>query len=604
MSAHLAISASDGGAMLPDDTGRLTQLSISTGPHGDEACQFSAPMPLFDAFRRYDWPSTPHATVRVDGTPVFAGRVEDVAMRTDGMDATAFGYSRAMGDVPYTALWSTTDYRLWRPVSAADFVGRTPDKYNIDLSGRIYLSTKKNQTYANGLDIGSVVVQVPYGSRQIVGFSLDFTMNLPTAGGANTWQFGYDTFNEGWTAAAGTNLAPGNGTAYNGTVHRVVTACDYLELFIYNATGAASSPAGEDGANFLQIRNLRVVTTVANRVNTTLGTSFGAGGLRTVTPPSMANISVGQQLQIAQGVFTGGASASASVVVTAVTPTTFSAVFPMPYASTDTVNAHVVYADEVVKAMRAAVSTLNSLQIAAADTLIQSPRIDLVDEIYADRAMPEVLDYLAGLGDYQATPAQWEWGVAAGRLLYFRPQGSAARTWYVDVSGIDIQRSLDPLANSVYATYQDAHGRTLRTTVTSDADSVARYGLTRRRAVAATTTSSTQATTQQAAALDDTATPAPRFGITFETIYNAGGGRVPIWLPRAGDTIVIRNLPPTVSVNIDQVRAFRIARTRCDLIARTLTVEPATPLPRLSALMAQVLPSGVGFHGAPFIKPR
>lgn len=597
MTLNLTIQDQPNGIALPDLTPRLTRCVISTNQHGDEACQISAPLTLASAFQRYDRSGLPHALVSDGAAVPFQGRVEDVAIHSDGIDMTALGYARAMGDTPYTALWSTTDYKLWRPVNGNDRSARTPDKYNIDLNGRIYLSTKKGQTYGNLSDIGSVVIQVPYGSgKKIVGFSFDYTINLPTAGGANTWQLRYNTFDEGWINAAATVITATNGTTFARTVHYVTTACDYLELAIFNATGANSTPAGEDGANFVQILNLRVVTSTANRVNTTLGTTFGAGGPQTVTPPSMANIYVGQQLQIKQGT-----STSSSVVVTAVTSTTFTATFPGPYNLADSVNAHVVYADEVVKDMRATVSTLNSTQLAANNLLIQSPQIDLVNEIYQDRSMTDILDYLTTLGDSQ--DRQWEWGVEAAQQLYFRPAGSTARTWYVDVSDIDIQRSIDPLANSIYATYQDAFGRTLRTTANSDADSVARYGLTRRRAVAASTSSSTQAAIQQAAALEDNSTPTPRFGITFEAIYNAGGGRVPIWIPRAGDTIVIRNLPPTISAAIDEVRSFRIARSSCDLIGRVLTVEPVTPLPRLAALLTQALPSGIGFHGAPFIKP-
>lgn len=599
MTLTIAIQDDPNGITLPDLTPRLTRCVFSTNAHGDEACEISAPLSLAAAFQRYDRSGIPHLIVGDGAAKAFQGRIEDPAIRGDGIDMAAYGYARAMGDIPYTAMWSTTDYKLWRVVNGTDIGGTTPEKYNIDLNGRIYMATKKGLTYANLNDACSVVLQVPYTGRKIVGFSFDYTINLPTAGGANTWQLAYQTADEGFASRVITNITGTNGTTFGRTVHYVVTACDYLILSIYNGTGALSAPAGDDGANFLQILNLRVVTSTANRVNTTLGTTFAAGGSRTVSPPSMANIYVGQQLQIKQG-----ANNSSSVVVTAVTATTFTAVFPGPYNAADSVNAHVVYADEIVKEIRSSVSAANPSQIVANNTLIQSPQVDLVNRIYQDRAIPEVLDELAALGDNAATPRQWEWGVTGDRQLYFRPEGSAGLTWYVDATALELQRTLDNLFNSVYATYQDAYGRTLRTTASTDANSIAQRGLTRRKAVESNSTSLTQATTLQDATLDDSANPTPRFGLTFAAIFNAAGGRVPIWLPRAGDTVVIRNLPPTVSVDIDQVRSFRIAHTSCDLIANTLTVEPSVPLPTLAALMAKALGSGVGFRGAPFVPGR
>jgi hypothetical protein len=258
---QLAIFTAPGGSLLADYSARAQNPVMTTNTRGFAECSAFVPMGLDEAFRLYDRPGLPHV-VFSDGSSgtIYEGRLEDVDITGGGVTLRAFGYSRAMGDAPYTALWSTTDYRLWRPVNANDIAVRTPDKYNIDTNGRIYLSTKKGQTYTNAADVGSVVLQVPYSSRKIVGFSLDFTINLPTIGFLNSWVFGYATFNEGFTAGVTTTITTGTGAVYNGTVHYVVTACDYLEFFIYNGTTGVSTPAGEDGANFLQILNLRVVT--------------------------------------------------------------------------------------------------------------------------------------------------------------------------------------------------------------------------------------------------------------------------------------------------------------------------------------------------------
>jgi hypothetical protein len=266
--------------------------------------------------------------------------------------------------------------------------------------------------------------------------------------------------------------------------------------------------------------------------------------------------------------------------------TQFVADFAAGAAAGVTVQGFVVYADEIVKDIVSAVSTQNSTQLLPDTSQVTSPALDLFDEVYEDAVPRDILDHLITLGDNATIPNQWEWGVTGLRQLYYRVAGAVAQTWYVDVSGIQVQRSLEQLANSVYAVYQDASGRTLRGAVSTDSASVTRFGITRVTPAAASTTSLTQANVLRDATLADDADPPPRFGLTFSAVYNSVGGRVPLWMPRAGDTIVIRNLPPTISVNIDQIRSFRIARTSCDLIARTLTIEPLVPLPSVQALIA------------------
>ncbi len=73
---------------------------------------------------------------------------------------------------------------------------------------------------------------------------------------------------------------------------------------------------------------------------------------------------------------------------------------------------------------------------------------------------------------------------------------------------------------------------------------------------------------------------------------------------RAGDTVVIRNLPPTLSTEIDRIRIFRITRTEYDPVRNTVTVEPEAPIDSLEALLAQAQLAGTGFEGRPFIAPR
>lgn len=246
-----------------------------------------------------------------------------------------------------------------------------------------------------------------------------------------------------------------------------------------------------------------------------------------------------------------------------------------------------VTADAIAAALATYVNGINSQQLSASTNLIGAPGLDLSDEIYEDALPADILTRLAGLGDNQTPPRQWEVGVWENRLLHLRVRGSAGRAWYVDTASLDIERSLSTLANAIYGIYQDASNRTQRTAVATDANSIARFGLTRRNAIAARTTSSTQAGVQRDAALADRKDPPTRSTILIPALYDATGARWPLWAARSGDTITIRNLPPTLSLAIDRIRTFRIAETTYSCDTDMLRVTPELPRPSLEVLLVR-----------------
>lgn len=246
-----------------------------------------------------------------------------------------------------------------------------------------------------------------------------------------------------------------------------------------------------------------------------------------------------------------------------------------------------VYADEIARDLVAAISALNPTQLSSTTALIQSPGLDLRDELYEDEYPAGILTRLARLGDNQTPPRQWEVGVWEDRRLHVRPRGANGRTWYVDVGSVRIERTLDQLRNSAYAVYQDASNRTLRSTASTNAASVARYGLTRRAPVTASTTSATQATTHRDALLEDREDPQPRARFVVDEVFDSMGARYPLWLVRSGDTIVARNLPPNLSTEIDRIRRFRVSETEYNANNDRLSVTPESPLPSLEMLVAR-----------------
>ncbi len=575
---QFALYTSYGGSLIADYSHRIRNPIVASNNHGYAECSGFIPLSLSESFWLYDRPGLPHVRFS-DGSSgaIYEGRLEDVALSDGGVTVSALGYSRALSDAPYTALWSSTSVAEWRPVLNTEYNTSYPDRFTFDTNNRLYITPQKGSSQGNAPQIvGRIMVEIPHrSSRQVIGMSFDYTLSI-----AVNWNVGAESWLTGFTSPAGLWGVAGGAAAQAGSVNLTFTGADIIDFYLtYNA--ATAIVAGETGDVFLRITNLRIVTSTTNRITTTLGTNIAAG-TRTVTPASMTRIFVGQSLQIDQG----SATIAESVIVTAITSTTFTAVFAFAHITTSTVNAHVIYADEIADDLIATISALNSGQLSTSRALTDSPALDLMNEVYEDRLPSDILDYLAGIGD--ASGNLWEWGVWDYQRLSFRQQGMNARTWYIDLSMLDVQRTLEALHNSVYAVYSDASGRTLRTAATADSASVARYALTRRQALSVSSTSATQAGLQQALALNDGSDPKSRSSVTITQVFDASGARWPLAAVRAGDTMIIRNLAPTLSATIDRIRVFRLARVEYQLESETLRLEPELPRATLEALLAQV----------------
>lgn len=261
----------------------------------------------------------------------------------------------------------------------------------------------------------------------------------------------------------------------------------------------------------------------------------------------------------------------------------WSALGDAPYTNTPSTP---TTADVIAKDMLAEVVLLNPDQLSDVEARIEDPGVNVYDEIYEDADMRTVLTRLATLGDSQTPPRQWEVGVWERDMLHFRPRGTDARIWYVDTADLTVERSLSQVWNSVYSRYNSGGSTTATAT---DAQSVTRYGVTRRRVVTSRTADATQAARERDAALADSATPIPRASVPVTHIFTATGVPAPLWMVRSGDTIVLRNLPPEAGDLIDRIRTFRIAETRYRCDDNTLEVTPEAPLPSLDVLVSRAL---------------
>lgn len=578
---------SSGGVLLLDCSPFAQSCEVSTGEHGFEQLNASMTRGLADAFRFYDQPGMLYLGLFAGGQIVWEGRLEDPTLfagpEGSGLTAQALGYWRALSDVPVTVFFSMTDVSQFRPMLQTEVSTSRPDRFNLDTNNRIYIAPVKGATLGTtgGAKFGPLCYLTPDDTlRGINGVQFDFELVSPAA----NWRGFFRTRDASFTGIANVwTLASAGAGTLTGAIFATFTSAAIVDFSMdFNAADAAF--AGETGSAYLKITNMRLVSITTNAVNTTLTANRNAGTNVTATVGSTTNMYVGQRL-----VMNSGGAASESVVVLSIgSSTQFNATFVNNYTSGQAVQGHIIYADQIVGYLAAGVvAVLNPSQLSTNTALIQSPGLDLQDEVYEDAVVGDVFTRLASLGDNQTTPRMWEVGVWENRALFFRPQNTASRAWFVDATDLQIARTLEDLANSVYAVYKEAAGRLLRTAVTSDATSVARYGVTRRAAISADTTSATQAGVQQAAALADRKDPKPRASIQFDAVYDAAGARYPLWLVRAGDTMTIRNLPPNISTAVDRIRTFRISHTSYDAIADTLQIEPEAAPQTLEVALAE-----------------
>lgn len=235
-------------------------------------------------------------------------------------------------------------------------------------------------------------------------------------------------------------------------------------------------------------------------------------------------------------------------------------------------------ASAIVTALITSVSGINPSQLSSSAALVNSSGAVITDN-YENARPADILNRLAGIGDTSGN--LFEWGVSEGRSLYFRQRGSAGRDWFVDASVIELERSLDKLYNSGYGIYTGDSNQKLNTATSTDTDSVTRYGVTRQAAIGTDFYDATLAGVARDTFIASNSVATPRAKIRFSNIFDASGGKYPLWNVRSGDTITVRNLPPTVSIDVDYIRTFYVVATRYDADNDTLETELNKDLPSL-----------------------
>jgi hypothetical protein len=587
MQMQLAIFNITTDVLVADWSSRVKSCHVRTNAHGYESCEAELYIPFLEAFLYYQQLGPLKLKVSWGSYRVWEGRLEDptqFANTSVGLKITAFGGWVAYNDAPYTALWSETQVNDFRPILTAELAAAFPDRFTFNTTNQLFISPQKNATLGNtGTGkFGILGYQLPDSSTKFaIGVSFDYTLTTPAANWralCQTYDANLNFIANVWviTSAAGGTLT--------GSINVTHADAAYI-TFAIGFVAADAVFAGETGTTYLKITNFRLVTSTTNRISTTLGTTFAAG-TRTATPGSILKMFVGQRLFINQGV----AASGESVLVTAVTATTFTAVFANAHNSADTVHAHVIYPDEIIKDCVSTLNTLNSTQVSSDIAGVQSQAIDLDQALYEDQYPSEIINQLIAKSDNQTTPRQWSALVYNDQTLIVRPRGSGL-AWYADITSLDVVRTLTELYNSVYAVYSDvSNKRKLRTAVATNAPSVTQYQITRRKPINVDSTDTTQSTQIAASVLALQLDPIPRASVDLDRIFDKYGNPFPLFYIRADDTLTLRNLPPTLTaVLYDKIRTLVITRTDVDLIKGTIKLELELPMPDLNVQMAQAL---------------
>lgn len=278
-------------------------------------------------------------------------------------------------------------------------------------------------------------------------------------------------------------------------------------------------------------------------------------------------------------------SAAGPITHTASTGAVFASVTNVRIKTTD---AATIDASTIVSDLVASVAAINPSQVQSSTSQVQSMGIDLTNEVYEDARPQAIINKFISLGDDSTPPQLYEAAVWENRYLAFRQRGSAGREWAIDASDLSIKRTVDGLGNVVYAVYNSPSGNNLRTATATDDPSVGAYDLVRQLFTVAPSTTDTNPEAFRDALLRDSANPKPETSITFSRVADKFGALYELYFMRAGDAVLILNLPPTAGDAVDRIRKFIIHRVgRYDPVSNSITIMPEKDAQSLPVLVAR-----------------
>lgn len=158
---QLAIYEYYNGPILSDVTYQAFNVEFSTNKYGFGYCKFNLDVPLAVAATYFRLTKTAYVRLGTAEKSYFEGRLEDIQYG-DTLFFTAFGYFRAFSDVTLNELWSTTDVSRWKIVpKTVNRNGNTPQAFQLQNQGSLYLALQKNTTVVAGTTYSMYYIAAP-----------------------------------------------------------------------------------------------------------------------------------------------------------------------------------------------------------------------------------------------------------------------------------------------------------------------------------------------------------------------------------------------------------------------------------------------------------
>lgn len=235
---------------------RLVGLSIVKGEHGDETLDFEALSTLAIAGQVWRNREPLIVTLSYGVFVVWRGRLEDVLLNRAGFLATAFGYWRALHDLPLVGLYSDKSLGEWKKISGDEIAGHAPERFEMDKLNRLIIQLRNGEAYYSTTTLVGWVYKAPHrASTKIQRFTFSYNYNLPTLGAAWTLRIrGYD---EGFTSAATLSTLTTTGGAASGSASITGFSKDFVVIEAFKTTGSTTL-AAETGVYYIKITNPRV----------------------------------------------------------------------------------------------------------------------------------------------------------------------------------------------------------------------------------------------------------------------------------------------------------------------------------------------------------
>lgn len=229
-----------------------------------------------------------------------------------------------------------------------------------------------------------------------------------------------------------------------------------------------------------------------------------------------------------------------------------------------------------------AVNARNPTQISDDTSNIGDTGLDLEDAYYEDTYPADILTELAAVGDSQNPPGRWMVAVWEDRRLVVQPQGFNAVEWWVDALDLEVELDFDDVVTAAYTTYNQPGRGTRRTAEATNTAAT----LVRTAHLDINSSSQALAETLRDTHLNDNRQARPRAVLRAIGIYDRAGVQQPLYAVRGGDIINVRNLPPDLG-ELENIRRFRVARTKYNAELDALEPEPETAVPTLAILVAR-----------------